>query len=244
MSASPITGARRPIRLPSFILLLLGVALPAGARAQTAPEPETIRACYVPASGTIYRIGTEGGPSACRGGHIEMKWNIAGPAGAQGPAGPQGEAGPAGPVGPAGPQGEAGPAGPKGDPGPKGDTGPAGAQGPAGPAGPTGPQGPQGIQGPPGPAGGAVTITVVRDSVDIAPGRFGRAIARCPSDKVLFSGGFQFSFFDRNYTKIVGSVPISLSSPVPNAWAAEGFNEDVSTGAIRRIYAVAMCAGS
>ena len=87
-------------------------------------------------------------------------------------------------------------------------------------------------------------MTVVRDSTDIPPGRFGRAVARCPAGKVLFSGGFQFSFFDRAYTKIVGSLPTSLSSPTPNAWAAEGFNEDVSTGAVRRIYAVAMCGGA
>ena len=225
MSPSPVAGARRPLRLrPSFVLLLLGVALPAGARAQTTAEPEVIRACFVPASGTIYRIGTDGGPATCRSSeHVEVHWNVTGPVG---PAGPKGDPGAQGPAGPAGAQGE------KGDKGDKGDAGPAGAEGP------------QGIQGPAGPAGGAVTMTVVRDSVDIPPGRFGRAVARCPIDKALFSGGFQFSFFDRAFTKIVGSLPLSLSSPVPNAWSAEGFNDDVSTGPVRRIYAVAMCGGA
>jgi hypothetical protein len=86
---------------------------------------------------------------------------------------------------------------------------------------------------------------IVRDSVDIAPGRFGRAIATCPTGKVMLAGGFQFSFFDRAYTKIVGSIPLSVGgSPVPNAWDAEGFNDDVSTGTVRRLYAYALCGGS
>ena len=92
--------------------------------------------------------------------------------------------------------------------------------------------------------GVALPAKAVRDSVDIAPGRFGRAVATCPTGFTMLADGFQFSFFDRAYTKIVGSLPTSLSSPTPNAWAAEGFNEDVSTGAVRRIYAVAMCGGA
>lgn len=242
-----------PVRIactaaPSLALLGLAALAPAAAHAQQVTATDTIRACYVPASGTIYRIGVAGGPTACHGGHVEMKWNVAGPAGAQGPAGPQGEAGAAGPVGPAGPQGEAGPAGPKGDTGPKGDAGPAGPQGVAGAAGAQGPAGPAGPQGPQGPAGGGGVLPVlsVRDSVDIAPGRFGRAIATCPTGKVMLAGGYQFSFFDRQYTKIVGSIPLTINgSSVPNAWSAEGFNDDNnSAGAIRRIYAYALCGGS
>jgi hypothetical protein len=243
MKASIITATTRAI-LAAVVLAVL----PAAARAQQVAASDTIRACYVPASGTIYRIGVAGGPAACHGSHIEMKWNVAGPAGAPGPAGP---VGPAGPKGEDGAAGAAGPQGEKGDKGEKGDTGPAGvsgAQGPAGPqgpVGPAGPQGPQGIQGPAGSGGSLVAMQTVRDSVDILPGRFGRAIATCPSGKVLLGGGFQFSFFDRAYTKIVGSVPIFFQgSAVPNAWSAEAFNEDVSTGSTRRVYAYALCGGT
>jgi len=129
------------------------------AAAQTSP-PDTIRACYVPATGTIYRIGAPGLPSTCFSReHVEFWWNRvapAGPQGPEGPAGPPGPPGPEGPQGPPGPQGPAGPPGPKGDkgdPGPQGVQGPPGPQGPAGPAGPQGPQGPKGPQGPQGPPG-------------------------------------------------------------------------------------------
>jgi hypothetical protein len=209
---------QRTAALP-VLAVVIAAAVPSMLRAQQAAADDTIRACYVPASGTIYRIGVAGGPTACRGNHVEMKWTVSGSAGAQGPAGPQGE------TGPAGPQGEAGPAGPKGD------TGPAGPQGPAGPA---------------GSGGGTFSAKmIVRDSIDIAPGRFARAIAPCPVGTVLIGGGFQFSFFDRAYTKLVGSEPIYFQgSSLPNAWAAEAFNEDASTGAIRRIYAYALCGAS
>ena len=208
------------IAAASLLTVVIAAAAPAAANAQQAAADDTIRACYVPASGTIYRIGVAGGPTACHANHIEMKWNVAGP------AGPQGEAGPAGA---------------------KGDTGPAGAQGPAGPTGPIGPAGPAGPQGAQGPAGsgGLLPKLIVRDSIDIAPGRFGRAVATCPAGSTIMAGGFQFSFFDRAYTKIVGSEPLFVSgSARPNAWAAEAFNEDVSAGAIRRIYAYALCAES
>lgn len=169
-------------------ILLVGGA-PSLARAQQAPEPEIIRACYVPASGTIYRIGVEGGPTSCRGGHIEMSWNVSGPAG------------------------------PAGAPGPKGEDGAPGAAAPA-----------------------FHPVSVVRDSVDLAPGRFGRAIATCPSTLKMLAGGFQFSFFDRAFTKVVGSLPVSVGgSATPNGWAGEFFNEDVSTGPIRRAYAYVLC---
>lgn len=241
-----MTNIRKTLQLAAAALLTVvaGAAIPSAARAQQAAADDTIRACYVPASGTIYRIGVAGGPTSCHGNHIEMKWNVAGPAGAPGVAGPKGDAGPAGPPGPQGEAGAAGPQGEAGPAGPKGDTGPAGPQGPAGPTGATGPAGPAGPQGPQGPAGsgGLLPKLVVRDSTDIAPGRFGRAIATCPTGSTMIAGGFQFSFFDRAFTKVVGSLPVTVGgSAKPNAWAAEAFNEDVSTGATRRVYAVALC---
>jgi hypothetical protein len=237
---------QRKAALP-LLAVVVAAAIPSAIRAQQATVDDTIRACYVPASGTIYRIGVAGGPTACHGNHIEMKWNVAGPAGAPGVAGPKGDTGPAGPPGPQGEAGAAGAQGETGPAGPKGDTGPAGPPGAAGPTGATGPAGPAGPQGPQGPAGsgGLLPKLIVRDSIDIAPGRFGRAIATCPTGYTMMSGGFQFSFFDRAYTKMVGSEPVfAAGSTKPNAWAAEAFNEDVSTGPIRRVYAYALCGDS
>jgi hypothetical protein len=132
--------------------------------AQTA---DIIHACYVPLTGTVYRIKSPGAPMDCtqpkgknNGGgsqdHIAFTFNQrgnVGPAGPMGPAGPQGEVGPMGPAGPAGPQGEVGPMGPAGPQGEVGPMGPAGPMGPMGPAGPAGPQGAQGIQGVKGDVG-------------------------------------------------------------------------------------------
>jgi len=60
----------------------------------------TLTGCYVPTSGTVYRIKAAGLPDACRSkNHIEFTWSLQGP---QGPAGPAGPTGPQGPTGPAG----------------------------------------------------------------------------------------------------------------------------------------------
>jgi len=133
-----------PRRLSLLFALAAASFVAPGARdaaAQTSP-PDTIRACYVPATGTIYRIGAPGLPSTCFSReHVEFWWNRVAPAGPQGPEGP---AGPPGPPGPEGPQGPPGPQGPAGPPGPKGDKGDPGEPGPQGPIGPQGPPGPPG----------------------------------------------------------------------------------------------------
>jgi hypothetical protein len=153
----------------SAIALLM--SLPSSLGAQTTPE--VLYACYVPLTGTVYRIKTVGAPAECmkrrgRGGddddynrsrdHIEFTFSKAGapntgPAGPMGPAGPQGEVGPMGPAGPQGEVGPMGPAGPQGEVGPMGPMGPMGAVGPQGNVGPMGPQGAQGIQGLKGDVG-------------------------------------------------------------------------------------------
>ncbi|HSJ23592.1 MAG TPA: hypothetical protein VK929_02835 [Longimicrobiales bacterium] len=83
---------------------------------QVAQDPPTILyACYVPQSGTVYRIREADLREECTAPvHIMFSWNQ------QGPQGPQGEPGPAGPQGPAGPAGATGPAGPEGPAGPAG----------------------------------------------------------------------------------------------------------------------------
>jgi hypothetical protein len=78
--------------------------------AQTAPR--VIYACYVPWTGTVYRIKEPNTPAQCFSPtHVEFSWNQ------QGIQGPQGVAGVAGPAGPQGPGGAPGPAGAPGAPG-------------------------------------------------------------------------------------------------------------------------------
>ena len=110
------------------LTVVAGVACATGLGAQSATpnavDPNVIYQCYVPGSGTVYRIKTSDTREVCASSsHIMYYFNQTGPQGPQGPAGPTGPQGPAGPAGPTGPTGPAGPAGP---------TGP---QGPAGPAG-------------------------------------------------------------------------------------------------------------
>lgn len=60
----------------------------------------TLTGCYVPNSGTVYRIKAAGLPSACHSkNHVEFTWSLQGPQGLTGPAGPTGPQGPAGPAG-------------------------------------------------------------------------------------------------------------------------------------------------
>lgn len=51
--------------------LLAALALvPAAAEAQT-----TITACYVPKTGSVYRIQAPGAPDACKSNHVEFSWS-------------------------------------------------------------------------------------------------------------------------------------------------------------------------
>src|SRR5688572_19286409 len=147
-------------KLLGSILSAALLALPASLQAQNGSGSEILWACYVPGSGTVYRVGVAGGKSECNSqNHILFSWNAKGPAGATGPTGPAGPTGPTGPTGPAGATGAVGPTGPSGltgptgPAGPTGPVGPPGTTGPIGPAGPTGAQGPAGQNGPAGPAG-------------------------------------------------------------------------------------------
>jgi hypothetical protein len=66
----------------------------------TASAQATLTGCYVPNSGTVYRIKAAGLPTECHSkNHVEFTWSLQGP---QGPAGPAGPTGPQGPTGPAG----------------------------------------------------------------------------------------------------------------------------------------------
>jgi hypothetical protein len=58
---------------------------------RTAQAQDVIHACYVPASGTIYRIKASDVTETCKSPqHIEFHWNVEGPAGADGADGVSG----------------------------------------------------------------------------------------------------------------------------------------------------------
>ena len=67
-------------------------------RAEAQTETK-LYACYVPLTGTVYRIRETNLKQTCTTGHVEFNWNAEG---AQGPQGIQGVPGPQGPPGPAG----------------------------------------------------------------------------------------------------------------------------------------------
>jgi hypothetical protein len=169
MSSPVRRRGRAPATAIFAVVSALALVVSAPVSAQTTTDP-IMYACYVPLTGTVYRIKTQGAPDECtqpkgknngmgHQDHVQFTFNEKGNVGPMGPAGPIGPAGPQGaigPMGPAGPQGEVGPmgpAGPQGEVGPMGPMGPMGPQGAVGPMGPAGPQGAQGIQGVKGDVG-------------------------------------------------------------------------------------------
>jgi hypothetical protein len=71
----------------TLVLVAALAAAPASLVAQS-PTPSTIDACYVPASGTIYRIKAPNAPAACLSPtHAPFTWNQQGPKGDKGDTG-------------------------------------------------------------------------------------------------------------------------------------------------------------
>jgi trimeric autotransporter adhesin len=78
MSTSILYAPRR-FALGPALLLLLALLHPAGARAQAG---ETLHACFVPGSGTVYRIAAPGLPAECLASeHVRFSWSTLGSAG-------------------------------------------------------------------------------------------------------------------------------------------------------------------
>lgn len=234
------------------------------AHAQSATPADSLHACFVPSTGTVYRIRAPGLLGACiRPEHVGFSWNAQGPAGARGevgPAGPAGAPGPAGAAGPAGPRGDAGPAGargeagpvgPRGETGPRGEPGLAGPQGPAGPtgdagaagprgeAGPAGPQGPAGstgATGPQGPAGadGVAGLQTASASASVGSRAVGTAEALCPSGKAALSGGFAFDNSDSTFAPFV-----FRRNDAGNGWLLTAYNANSSA---RTMTVTVLCA--
>jgi hypothetical protein len=100
--------------LIAALVALAAVTLAPRAEAQTT-VPRVFWACYVPGTGTTYRVRETDLKQDCqKATHVLFSWSETGPQGPQGPQGMEGPAGAQGPAGPAGPQGATGPQGPAG----------------------------------------------------------------------------------------------------------------------------------
>lgn len=254
------TVRRRGLRSPGNLILVAfsAVALVAGsaplAAQTTTTSSELMYACYVPMTGTVYRIKAPGAPSDCtkpksssangHSEHIQFVFNATGPMGPAGPQGPQGEVGPAGPagaVGPVGPKGDLGPAGPqglKGETGATGAQGPQGIGGPMGPAGPQGQMGPQGMMGPQGPQGvpGVSGYQLVEKRVSVNANSTTTLTVDCPAGKVPFGGGFYALDGANNWSSVLRSSPTATGWAVmlknSNGSYSNNFNIYVTCGAV------------
>ncbi len=176
MRDTPSRAVRRRFSLPLLALTITAAfalrAAPVSAAAlpERSTDSDVLYACFIPGSGTIYRIKTTDPAETCKSAnHIPLQWLADGPQGPQGPIGPQG------------PQGPAGPAGPIGDAGAIGPVGPVGVQGTTGPIGPAGERGP----------GGSAGIEVIEVSIENAVGAEDQSLlAECPAGKKIIGGGF------------------------------------------------------
>ena len=90
-----LTQTRNSFSLASS--MVVSVAILSLTTAAKATAQATLSGCYVPNSGTVYRIKAAGLPDACHSkNHVEFTWSLQGPPGPAGPTGPQGSTGPAG----------------------------------------------------------------------------------------------------------------------------------------------------
>lgn len=208
-------GTAISLAVVSALALVVSMAAPVAAQETT---DELIYACYVPLTGTVYRIKAPGAPETCRKprgkamnghgaqDHIEFTVAKGGIGGAVGPAGPQGEPGP---VGPAGPQGEPGPAGP---------VGPQGAQGIQGASGATGPSGPQGQQGPQGHPG-VSGYEVINRAVTSLNGTTSPFAVNCSIGKKPLGGGFYSTDMNGANVQVTKNAPYANNGSL--GWIVE-----------------------
>ena len=88
-----------PLAVATLVLAAGFAAVPSRLVAQSGAT--VLYGCYVPSSGTVYRIKADGLPTDCRSKtHVQFTWSLQGPPGPQGPQGPTGPQGVAGPSGP------------------------------------------------------------------------------------------------------------------------------------------------
>lgn len=190
-----------------------------------------VYACYVPSSGTVYRIKASGLSLDCQSPrHVAFSWNsegIQGPIGPQGEKGDKGDTGEIGPVGPQGIQGLTGETGATGATGPQGSVGPQGPQGEKGDKGDIGQQGvagPQGIQGPQGEKGdkGDRGDTGATGPQGLT-GPTGATGAQGPQGNPGLSGVGRF-VSSTPVSKGAGVVTVSATCPTPKVPISGGFD--------------------
>lgn len=166
----------RQSRPRAMRLAAVGAALmlAASVRPAAAQTSNLLWACYVPLTGTVYRVKATNTQAACTSPtHVMFSWNEQGPQGVKGDVGPQGA------------KGDPGSQGPKGDPGPQGPPGAAGAPGAPGAPGATGPQ------GPPGEMTFLTLNGVAVLRINNAPFGHHSLVAKCPPGKRIVGGGFR-----------------------------------------------------
>jgi len=99
----------RPFTLAAALLAAATMTLAARTAGAQTTTPKVLWACYVPGSGTTYRIRETDIKQTCvKDTHVMFSWNETGPQGPQGVQGLQGPQGPQGATGPVGPQGPSG----------------------------------------------------------------------------------------------------------------------------------------
>ena len=84
------TETQMPTHMTNSLSLALsmvaGVAMMSLTTAASASAQATLSGCYVPNSGTVYRIKAAGLPTACHSkNHVEFTWSLQGPPGPVGP---------------------------------------------------------------------------------------------------------------------------------------------------------------
>lgn len=123
---------------------------------------------------------------------------------------------------------------PRGARGPAGPRGSVGAQGPAGPAGPAGAAGAPGAPGPAGP----INLTYATDSVVVAAGASGIAVATCPSGLVVTGGGGFTDSADPTVSVTNSDWTASTASAPPDSWFVTAHN---GSAAAVNLFADAIC---
>jgi len=191
---SLISSDRRNTLRRAAIVLAGAVLLASPSAVSAQGAPALIYACYVPNSGTVYRIKETDVKETCASPqHVEFNWNQQGPVGPQGPQGIQGI------------QGEAGP---------KGTTGATGATGPTGATGATGAAG----------AAGAATLPTAFYAFRDAPAKETAAALTLPAGKYLVSASILARNDNDSGQAITCSFAATsyISAPIPIAGILNG----------------------
>ena len=232
-----ISNSRAALYAVALLTIASVETLAQGPKPDAAPsagDPSTLMwACYVPNSGTVYRIRTGDTKENCASHqHVMFSWNPLGLKGDKGDKGDTGEQGVPGKDGTNGVDGKDGLPGKDGTNGVDGKDGLPGKEGPKGDVGP---------QGPPGPPAAIDPAGVAVAGVANAQG-MKTLVAQCPAGTRITGGGFVTKGL-HTPPNVGLQLPIfsinSLSGDVPNAWRVDFVQPGPSTSDVE---AHAFCA--